>query len=156
MKRLVAIGLSAAALAGCATTGPENDAPIPADKNRRPINIYPSALPNISMPTPVGSPFASVPLTTPTVAGPMPVAVFATPAAPAAAPAETVVPAIEAPAAERPVSADIAPPPPLPSMPATTTTPAPAVSSDAAAEVIQTAPRILPEPAPSPVYESCE
>ncbi|NSX34440.1 hypothetical protein HTK96_13765 [Brevundimonas vesicularis] len=153
MKRLVAIGLSAAALAGCATAGPENDAPIPADKNRRPINIYPSVLPNMATPTPVGSPFASVPLTTPTVAGPMPVAVFATPAAPAPAPSEAVVPAIEAPAVERPAATEVTPPPPLPVMPAT---PAPAVSSDAAAEVIQTAPRVLPEPAPSPVYESCE
>lgn len=150
MKRLVAIGLSAAALAGCATTGPENDAPIPADKNRRPINIYPSALPDMGTQTPVGSPFASVPLTTPTVAGPMPVApvAVAVPAAPVEAP-----PAVQAMPAPPPVPA----PAVVPSVAPARVVPAVEGGQEAtASEVIRTAPRTLPEPPPSPVYESCE
>lgn len=145
MKRLFAIGLSAAALAGCATTGDANDAPMCSGKNRRPINIYPSALPNMNMPTPVGSPFASVPLSTPTVAGPMPTTSAPVPMAPRhnAPPIEEVPATTTATAigdAVLPTARTFAPPP----------APAAADNAQGAAATVAMA------PPPSPAFESCE
>lgn len=61
MKRLFALGLCAVALAGCQTTGADNTAPTCPGKHRRPMNIYPSVLPNTAVVIPAPSASAPAP-----------------------------------------------------------------------------------------------